>query len=282
MTYSANTTDHTPTANPTSRAALDSEITVLMDGLFRLTALAGQAMDNATTALLRANLPLAQRVIDEHAAISTLRHELDDRAVTLLSSQRPTVAQLRAIEASLRVSGYLVRMGDVARHIADTTRRRHPRHTLPPQLRDTVHEMGEVAHRLTARTAVVISQRDGRGALQSVESAHRDRTTHLHEELFQQLLYGLRQHRDAHVSQDVVVLGRYFEQYAEHAVAVTRRIAHVAACADAWAAAGTGPVATVVATPLAADYTPDYDPDQDPDQDYPTGHHVDPHPAVAV
>ena len=92
MTYSANTTDHTPTANPTSRAALDSEITVLMDGLFRLTALAGQAMDNATTALLRANLPLAQRVIDEHAAISTLRHELDDRAVTLLSSQRPTVA----------------------------------------------------------------------------------------------------------------------------------------------------------------------------------------------
>ena len=61
-------------------------------------------------------------------------------------------SDLRTIVTSLRMSGDLERMGDLARHVARVARRRYPESAVPPELRSTIVEMSQIAERLVAKT----------------------------------------------------------------------------------------------------------------------------------
>jgi phosphate transport system protein len=207
------------------REQFHDELAGLSDQMVEMTRLVGSAMARATTALLDADLSLAETVIaaDEH--IDALQLQLEERALELLARQQPVATDLRVIVTSLRISADLERMGDLARHLAKVARMRYPSSAIPAELRATVLQMGQIAERIVAKAGSVIASRD-------VETADEletddDAMDALHRQIFAALLAPEWEH-GIETAVDITLCGRYYERFADHAVSVARRIVFLA------------------------------------------------------
>ena len=193
--------------------------------LAEMAALVGQALAQATEALLGADLRLAEAVISGDSAIDALYRELDARAPDALAGQQPVASDLRALVTSLRMSADLERMGDLARHIATVARMRFPDRAVPDELRETFAQMGEIGVRLAHRLALIIETRDLAAA--SALDAQDDTVDRLHRGVFTTLLAAEDQY-PMQTAIDVTLLSRYYERYADHAVSVAHRVEFLA------------------------------------------------------
>jgi phosphate transport system protein len=203
------------------RKAFHEELDRVAETLVEMTHLASSAMSRATTALLDADIHLADSVIAADAEIDARRAELDLMSFDLLARQQPVATDLRVIVTSMRMSSDLERMGDLARHVARAARRRFPDPAVPAPLRATVVEMGQVAELLVAKAGAVIASHDVEQALQ-VERDD-DEMDRLHRELFTDLL-DVASPYSIEAAIDVTLVSRYYERFADHAVAVARRV----------------------------------------------------------
>ena len=95
----------------------------------------GSAMSKATTALLDADIELANLVIQGDEHIDATRESIEQRCFTLLARQAPVATDLRTITAAMRIISDLERMGDLAVHVAKLARMRFPEHAVPQELR---------------------------------------------------------------------------------------------------------------------------------------------------
>ncbi|MDQ1618088.1 MAG: phosphate transport system protein [Actinomycetota bacterium] len=206
------------------RDAYHEELAALNHQLVEMTRLVGSAISRASTALLDADLGLAESVIVADDAVDSIRDELDRRAMDLLARQQPVASDLRTIVATLKMSGDLERMGDLARHVARAARRRFPESAVPAPLRATIVEMGQVAERLVAKTGSVIASRDVEAALE-IETDDDD-MDRLHRALFTELL-DVSAPYSVEAAIDVTLVSRYYERFADHAVAVSRRVVYL-------------------------------------------------------
>lgn len=193
--------------------------------LAEMAGLAGQALAQATEALLGADLRLAETVISGDRAIDTLYRELDVLAPDALSGRHPGAGDLRALVTSLRMSADLERMGDLARHIATVARMRFPDCAVPDELRPTFTQMGEIGVQLSRRLADIIETRDFTAA--ATLEAQDDTVDRLHRGVFTALL-NAQDRYPMQTAIDVTLLSRYYERFADHAVSVARRVEHTA------------------------------------------------------
>ncbi|MEP6852904.1 MAG: phosphate signaling complex protein PhoU [bacterium] len=192
--------------------------------LLTMTQHARTAMERATAALLDGNLAVAERVIGDDAAIDAIRADLEERTFQLMARQQPVAGDLRLLITTLHLAADLERMGDLALHIAKVARMRYPEIAVPGELRDVVAQMGEVALSLVDKVAEVITGRDVVMA-QAIE-AEDDSMDALHRKLFTLLLSPNWNH-GTEAAIDMTLIGRYYERYADHAVAVARRIVFI-------------------------------------------------------
>ena len=206
------------------RDAYHQELDALSEQLVEMTRLVGSAISRASTALLDADLTLAESVIAADDAVNALRDDLDRRALDLLARQQPVASDLRTIVTSLRMSADLERMGDLARHVARVARRRFPESAVPATLRSTLVEMSQVAERLVAKAGSVIASQDVTAALEL--EGDDDEMDRLHRALFTALLepgspYGVE------MAIDITLVSRYYERFADHAVSVAGRVIYL-------------------------------------------------------
>jgi phosphate transport system protein len=206
------------------RKAFHDDLDRVAEDLTEMTRLAGSAMARATTALLDADVQLAESVIEADAEIDTRREELDHLCFTLLAQQQPVASELRTVVTAMRMSADIERMGDLARHVAKVARLRYPDSAVPPALRATLLQMGQVAERIVAKAGSVIAAKDVHAAkdLEREDDAMDD----LHRELFSMVTSpGWEFGTEAAV--DITLLSRYYERYADHAVSVARRVIYL-------------------------------------------------------
>ena len=146
------------------------------------------AVDDATSALLDADLSLAEKVISGDAGIDRLRDDLDARALDLLARQQPVAVDLRMVITSLKAAADLERMGDLALHVAKVARMRYPASAVPDDVRGTIREMGQVALSIVEKTRQVLEGQD----ISLAEQLERedDAMDALHRRLFAHLLSG--------------------------------------------------------------------------------------------
>jgi phosphate transport system protein len=206
------------------REAYQAQLDGLADQLADMSARVGVAMDRATRALLNRDLALSEQVISEDSEIDELRTSIEDRCIALLALQAPVATDLRSIVSALKAAGDLERMGDLALHIAESARRRHPQHVLPEEVRPYFAEMGRLACALATKAAEVIRSRDLERAaeLESDDDAMDD----LHRHMFTVLMDHDWPHGLA-AAVDATLLARFYERYADHAVSVARRVVFV-------------------------------------------------------
>ncbi|HZG03279.1 MAG TPA: phosphate signaling complex protein PhoU [Streptomyces sp.] len=206
------------------RDAYHEELDSIGDSLVEMARLVGSAIGRATTAMLDADLHLAESVIAADEKIDNLQRDLETRAITLLARQQPVATDLRIVVTSLRMSADLERSGDLAQHVAKVARLRYPQSAVPRDLQATILEMGQLAQRLMAKTGEILITKDVDLALQLEQDD--DAMDLLHRTLFQHLMDDRWKH-GIETAVDVTLLGRYYERFADHAVSVARRVVYL-------------------------------------------------------
>jgi phosphate transport system protein len=206
------------------RDAYHEELDALTDKLVEMTRLVRSAMARASTALLDADLRLAEEVISADEQVNKLEAEIEETIYDLMARQQPVAGDLRALVCALRMSGDLERMGDNAVHIAKIARRRHPESAIPPELQATVLEMAQIAERMIAKTGGVIASQDVEKGLEL--DADDDTMDRLHRRLFDVLLSPKWTH-GVEVAIDITLAGRFLERFADHAVHVAEDVVYL-------------------------------------------------------
>ncbi len=206
------------------RDAYHHELDAVSDALVAMSELVGSGMSRATTALLEADLRLAESVISADEQIDALYRETEARAFDLLARQQPVASDLRTLVTSLRMVADLERMGDHALHVAKIARRRYPISAVPTELRPTILQMGRVADDMVAKVGRAIAGRD------VTLAAELERDDDVMDELDRQLFTVIlddswRGGTEAAI--DITQTSRYYERFADHAVSVARRVVYL-------------------------------------------------------
>ena len=203
------------------RDAYHEDLDAITDRLVEMAGLVGSMMGRATTALLDADLAMAEGVISADDTVDALYATVESLALDLLARQQPVASDLRVLITSLRMVADLERMGDHAMHVAKVARRRYPDHAIPRELRSTVLEMGQVAQQIVEKAGSVIAGRDVALALELEDDD--DVMDDYQKKLFTRLLSDERRY-SVEAAIDVTLCGRYYERFADHAVSVARRV----------------------------------------------------------
>ncbi|MBP2475865.1 phosphate transport system protein [Crossiella equi] len=206
------------------REAYHEQLDRFADILGDMCADVAKAMEKSTSALLTVDLGLAEQVIDEDQKIDEARATAEEQAFALLALQAPVATDLRIVVAAIHAAEDLERMGDLALHVAKATRRRHPQPVLPDQVREDFAQMGRVAVALANKAERVIRERDVELALELEQDD--DEMDALHKHLFGVLMDKDWPHGVA-PAVDITLLGRFYERFADHAVALARRVVFV-------------------------------------------------------
>jgi phosphate transport system protein len=206
------------------RDQFHEDLDTITDQLVELTRLAGSAISRATTALIDADVHLAESVIEADKQLDDIRISLDNRSIDLIARQQPVATDLRIVVTAMHMSSDLERMGDLARHVAKVARLRTPQSAVPAQLRSHILQMGQVAQSIVAKCGSIIASKDieAAAALDKDDDVMDD----LHRELFTALLDEDRELPRATVV-DLALIGRYYERFADHAVSVARRVIYL-------------------------------------------------------
>ena len=182
---------------------------------------AGDAMRDSTRSLLDRDLALAEDVISRDMQIDDMRANVEEVALQLLALQAPVASDLRVVVSALWIVSDLQRMGALAIHVAKAARRRHPAAVVPTEVRPIFERMGRVAVHLADQAEKVLQERDLVLA-RSLDSED-DLMDDLHREMFAVLNDPGWSH-GAGVAVDIALLGRFYERFADHSVAIARRV----------------------------------------------------------
>jgi len=183
---------------------------------------AGLAMQQATQALLEADIRVAEPVLTDHEQLMALRAKAEKEALALLALQQPVAGELRDIFASMQIIADAERMDALAVHVAKIARWRYPQHALPAEVRECFAEMGKVAVALGDSAKEVLVSRDPQKAagLREADTA----MDSLHRQLFTVLMDHDEWKQGVSAAVDVALLGRFYERFADHAVEIGRRV----------------------------------------------------------
>src|SRR5690606_15928072 len=127
------------------RETFHEQLEHIGDRLVGMTRKAGEQISAATSALLDADVMLADQTVAADASLNRDQLEIDEQVLELIATQAPVASDLRAVLSALRNTADLERMGDLAVHVAKIARMRYPEVAVPDEFRSTFREMGKVA-----------------------------------------------------------------------------------------------------------------------------------------
>ncbi|GAB3165523.1 phosphate signaling complex protein PhoU [Amycolatopsis stemonae] len=203
------------------REKFHGELAELGEELTRMCRLAAESMRRASTALLTADLALAERVLGADDDLDRARVECESHAHSLLALQAPVAGDLRTVLAVIYCAEKFERMGDLAAHIADTTRFTHPGRAVPAELHPVFADMSATAARMADQLADRISG-DAAGAFDEL-----DETDHVVDALHADVLRRITKDEWPHGVQaatSLALLARFYERFADQAVSVAKRL----------------------------------------------------------
>jgi phosphate transport system protein len=196
----------------------------ITDDLSEMSRLVEAAMSKATKSLLDASLELADQVISEDDVIDELGNKIENQTMSILALQQPVASDLRLLAGALKISGTLERMGDLASHVAKQAKLRHPNLSVPRDFLETFSKMGDIANEVIRRSTRAIAAGDTE---QAVDIARAEgEMDALHRDLFGKVLSDEWSH-GVEAAIDITLLGRYYERFADHGVALARRVAYI-------------------------------------------------------
>jgi len=210
---------------PETRKVFHEELDELTSSVVRLAAMASEAIQSGTSALLDFDLAGAEQMIADDRILDGLAHDMEERVYLLLARQQPMAVDLRTLVTIVRVAHELERIGDLMVNVAKATRRIYPRE-LDPKLRGIIDRMREQATAQLQVAADAFADRDAERAraLNDMDDVMDD----LQKELFRTIFsFPARDEAAVQLAVQVALVGRYFERIADHAVNVAERVPYI-------------------------------------------------------
>jgi phosphate transport system protein len=206
------------------REVFHGELAQLGAELSGAVRIAATQMQRAMTALLEVDLRLAERVITDDDELDQLGRHIERHASELLALQSPVARDLRTVVCAIRVGERVERMGDLARHVAELVRLRHPQPAAPAGLADQFAEMGQLAVQacLALEDAIAAPHPSWRAS-----DLADDRLDRLQREILDAVSTAEPPY-PVQVGVDVALLTRYLERFGDQAVSITGQLDYVA------------------------------------------------------
>ncbi len=208
-----------------TRKVFHEELAELCEDVIRLSAMASEAIQTGTAALLEYDLAGAERVIAGDESLDALAHDMEERVYLMLARQQPMAVDLRTLVTTVRVVHELERIGDLMINIAKATRRLYP-HRIDPRIRGLVDRMREQATIQLSVATDVFAERDPvrAKALADMDDVMDD----LQKELFRAIFsMPVTDEGTLHLVVQLALVGRYFERIADHAVNIAGRVGYM-------------------------------------------------------
>jgi phosphate transport system protein len=99
-------------------SSFDNELRDLRNMIAEMGGYAEKSVVESVDALIKRDIPKAQRVIALDAAIDSLQRAVEERAILVIAKRQPLAMDLREIVSAIRVSNDLERIGDLGKNIA--------------------------------------------------------------------------------------------------------------------------------------------------------------------
>lgn len=186
--------------------------------LVRVFALVGEAIAEATHALLAGDRELAKRVVEHDSVIDDLVDRMvSDAESELLAGSSLSTGYRSTLLTLLRILPEIERNGDLAEHIARRAARGLGQE-MSPRSRGLFERMGEVASTIWREATDVIldGKEEAAGAIEDID----DELDDLHVSLTAELTSGSMA---LPVAVEVALLGRFYERFGDHCVNLARR-----------------------------------------------------------
>ncbi|MDH6244031.1 phosphate signaling complex protein PhoU [Mycobacterium sp. OTB74] len=203
------------------RTAFHEQLDALNKGTAVLRQDVGAMITLATDALLHADIDAAEHVIDRRDDIDHACAAREADAFVILARQAPVARDLRAVLSATRNVADLHRMGALATHVAQISRRRHPDTAVPADVIGYFADMGAIAARLAEDTKSVVLEVDSDRAAQL--DADDEAMDDIHRRLFTVVMDPRWSHGTT-AAVDITLLSRYYERFADHAVEIAQRV----------------------------------------------------------
>ena len=143
----------------------DEELVGLAASLADMGRRAGDMVDNGVSALLRADHPLARRIIASDVAVNSLQRQVEERAIAIIARRQPMAQDLRQIIAAIRIANELERIADLGKNIARRTLAVDSR-LIGRAMVDGVHDLSRLGLRQLKRVLECYAARDVAAARQ--------------------------------------------------------------------------------------------------------------------
>jgi phosphate transport system protein len=190
----------------------------LRQKVVQIFALVGEAIAEATHALLAGDRELEKHVVEQDVVIDNLVNEIVLSAEERLFSDDSLSAEVRReLLTLLRILPEVERNGDLAEHVA----RRAARglgNEMSPRSRGLVERMGEVASMIwrEATDVIIDGKLEAVGAIEDID----DELDDLHVSLTAELTSGSM---TLPVAVELALLARFYERFGDHCVNLARR-----------------------------------------------------------
>jgi Na+/phosphate symporter len=162
------------------------------------------AMADATEALLKADVILAQEVITGDDSIDNLNAQIELKANEVLSDPDLQPAESFLAMSVIEIAAALAQMGDEANQVAKQTRLHFPDHLVSPDLQPEFQKMSQTAIQIIDQASVNLAKLDLVSAKTGTTATTKSSVPS--EKLLQN------------------PVGHHFERFANYAIATTSRI----------------------------------------------------------
>ena len=146
------------------RVIFNEEMKAVADDLDHMAQNVRKAIRGAGEALLGTNVEAAQAVIDGDAELDALQESVVDQCVKLLAKQNPVATDLRVVVSTMRLAITFERMGDLAKHVAEASRRAYPASPLPEEAKNAFTQMQEFLDETSDNMVAMLADRDAKTA----------------------------------------------------------------------------------------------------------------------
>jgi phosphate transport system protein len=178
-----------------------------------------QTIEKTRLCFLSLDPELADEIIAGDDVFDAYIDRLEEGGLELIARQAPVAVDLRMIIVIMRIAQHFERMADLCEDIA-TAVKHIPSDYITPWMRDAIDEMARRANRLVERSIEWFKERNVEMALELDEMD--DAVDKLNRGFFKEFDRGREE--DLEVAVRVVMIARFFERIADHAVDIGEHV----------------------------------------------------------
>jgi phosphate transport system protein len=204
------------------RKTFHEQLDELYAGLLHMGSDLMQTIEKTRICFLDLDREAAEQIIVGDDLFDDYRDNLEEGGLELIARQAPVAVDLRLVIVIMRIAQHFERMADLCEDIA-TAVKNIPADYLPAWIRDTIDEMARRANRLVERSIECLKERNVELA-QELESMD-DAVDKLNRRFFKEFDKGREE--DLEVAIRVVMVSRFFERIADHAVDIGEHVRFV-------------------------------------------------------